>query len=165
MLEHGCVIRRKSCLLKLLHKFQVNRVIVWHMYTLHRDCHHKSIVSIHHHRAESLPDTDALFHLQTFLYRVNFLSQKFEQILHGSSRITSKYLKVKVKVKALSHVRLCATPLTVAYQDPPSMEFSRQQYWSGSPFPPPGDPPDPEIEPGSPALQADALPSEPPGKP
>ena len=43
-------------------------------------------------------------------------------------------------------------------------EFSRQEHWSGLPFPSPGDPPDPEIEPGSPALQADPLPSEPPGK-
>ena len=47
---------------------------------------------------------------------------------------------------------------------PPSMEFSRQEYWSGLPFPSPGDLPDPGIEPGSPALRADALPSEPPGK-
>ena len=45
------------------------------------------------------------------------------------------------------------------------MEFSRQGYWSGLPFASPGDHPDPEIEPGSPALQADSLPTEPPGKP
>ena len=57
------------------------------------------------------------------------------------------------------------TPWTVAYQAPPSMEFSRQGYWSGLPFPSPGDLPDPGIESGSPALQADALPSELPGKP
>ena len=69
------------------------------------------------------------------------------------------------EVKSLSHVRLYATPWTVAYQAPPSMEFSRQEYWSGLPFPSPGDLPDPGIEPGSPTLQADALPSEPPGKP
>ena len=71
----------------------------------------------------------------------------------------------KVKVKSLSHVRLFATPLTVAYQAPPSMGFSRQEYWSGVPVPSPGDLPDPGIEPGSPAFQADALTSEPPGKP
>ena len=70
-----------------------------------------------------------------------------------------------VKVKLLSHVRLFVTPWTVAYQAPPSMEISRQEYWSGLPFPSPGDLPDPGIEPGSPTLQADALPSEPPGKP
>ena len=52
-----------------------------------------------------------------------------------------------------------------AYQAPLSMGFSRQEYWSGLPFPFPGDLPDPGIEPSSPILQADALPSEPPGKP
>ena len=57
------------------------------------------------------------------------------------------------------------TPWTGAYQAPPSMGFSRQERWSGLPFPSPGDAPDLEIEPRSPALQADALPSEPPGKP
>ena len=57
-----------------------------------------------------------------------------------------------------------ATPLTVAYQAAPSMQFSRQEYWSGLPFPSPGDLPNPGIEPGSPELQADALLSEPPAK-
>ena len=47
---------------------------------------------------------------------------------------------------------------------PLSMEFSRQEYWRGLPFPSPGDLPDPGIKPGTPALQADTLPSEPPGK-
>ena len=69
-----------------------------------------------------------------------------------------------MKVKSLSPVRLFETPWTVAYQAPLSMEFSRQEYWSRLPFPSPGDLPDPGIEPGSPTLQADALPSEPPGK-
>ena len=67
---------------------------------------------------------------------------------------------VKVKVKLLGPVRLFATPWTVAYQAPLSMEFSRQECWSGLPFPSPGDLPDPGKEPESPALQADALPSE-----
>ena len=80
-----------------------------------------------------------------------------------SPRISLKH-KWKWKVKLLSHVRLFATPWTVAYQAPQSMEFSRQEYWSGLPFPSPGDLPSPGIEPRSPALQADALPSEPPGK-
>ena len=73
--------------------------------------------------------------------------------------------KVKVKVKLLSRVQLFVTPWTVAYQVPPSMGFSRQEYWSGLPFPSPGDLPDPGIEPGSPSFQADALTAEPPGKP
>jgi len=67
-------------------------------------------------------------------------------------------------VKSLSPVRLFVTPWTVAYQAPQSVEFSRQEYWSGLPFPSPGDLPNPGIEPRSPALQADSLPSEPPGK-
>ena len=66
-------------------------------------------------------------------------------------------------MKLLSHVRLFAIPWTVAYQAPLSMEFSRQAYWSGLPFPSPGDLPNPGTEPRSPALHADALPSEPPG--
>ena len=69
------------------------------------------------------------------------------------------------KVKSLSHVWLFATPWTVAYQAPPSMGFSRQEYWSGLPLPSPGDLPDPRIKPRSPTFQADALTSEPPGKP
>ena len=68
------------------------------------------------------------------------------------------------KVKSLSRAQLLATPWTVAYQVPPSMGFSRQEYWSGLPFPSPGDLPDPGIEPRSPTLQVDALPAEPPGK-
>ena len=56
-----------------------------------------------------------------------------------------------------SHVRLFVTPWTVARQAPLSMEFSGQEYWSGLSFPSPGDLPDPGIEPGSPALQADSL--------
>ena len=69
-----------------------------------------------------------------------------------------------MKVKLLSHVRLFATSWTVAHQAPPSMGFFRQEYWSGLPFPSPGDLLDPGIEPRSPALQADALTSEPPGQ-
>ena len=65
-------------------------------------------------------------------------------------------------MKSLSRVRLFATPWTVAYQAPLSMGFSRQEYWSGVPFPSPGDLPNPGIEPGSTALYTDALPSEPP---
>ena len=72
---------------------------------------------------------------------------------------------MKVKMKSLSCVQLFATPWTVAYQAPLSMGFSRQGYWSGLPFPSPEDLPNPGIEPGSPALQVDALLSEPPGKP
>ena len=64
-----------------------------------------------------------------------------------------------------SSVQLFVTPWTVAYEAPQSIEFSRQEYWSGLPFPSPGDLPNPGIKPRSPALQADSLPSKPPGKP
>ena len=66
---------------------------------------------------------------------------------------------------SFSHVRLFATSWTITLQAPLSMEFFRQEYWSGLPFPSPGDLPDPGIEPMSPALQVDSLPSEAPGKP
>ena len=57
------------------------------------------------------------------------------------------------------------TVWTVAHQAPLSVGFPRQECWSGLPFPSPGDLPDPGIEPRPPALQADSLPPEPPGKP
>ena len=75
------------------------------------------------------------------------------------------YMQSESEVKSLSRVQLFATPWTVARQAPLSMGFSRQEYWSGLPFPSPGDLPNPGIEPESPALQVDALSSEPPGKP
>ena len=69
-----------------------------------------------------------------------------------------------VNMKSLSCVRLFVTPWSVAYQALPPKGFSRQEYWSGLPFLSPGDLPIPGIEPGSPALQADALLAEPPEK-
>ena len=66
-------------------------------------------------------------------------------------------------MKPLSRVQLFATPWIIAYKAPLSMELSRQEYWSGLPFPSPGDLPKPGIEPGSPASQADALLSDPLG--
>ena len=68
-------------------------------------------------------------------------------------------------MKSLGRVQLFTTPWTVAFQAPLPMEFSRQEYWSGLPFPSPGDIPKPGIEPRSLPLKADALPSETPGKP
>ena len=70
-----------------------------------------------------------------------------------------------MKVKSLSCVRLFATLWTIAYQPPPSMGFSREEYWSGLPFPSVGDLHDPETEPSSSTFLADTLVSEPPDKP
>ena len=77
-------------------------------------------------------------------------------------------MNMKVKESESEVAQSCptlATPWTVAYQASPSMGFSRQEYRSGLPFPSPGDLPDPGIKLRSLALQADSLPSEPPGKP
>ena len=65
---------------------------------------------------------------------------------------------------AQSCLALC-DPMDCSHQAPLSMGFSRQDYWSGLPFPSPGDLLNPGIKPGSPALEADALTTEPPGKP
>ena len=67
-------------------------------------------------------------------------------------------------MKSLGCVRHFATAWTVACQAPLSIGFSRQEYWSGLPFPSPGDLPNPGIEPGSPTLHTDSLTCEPPGK-
>ena len=101
-------------------------------------------------------------------YSTNFFNLFF--FIEGKLLYRSFLLSVKPQhesaikwVKSLSHVQLFATPWTVGHQAPPSMGFPRQEYWSGLPFPSPGDLPNPRIKPGSPALQADALTSEPPG--
>ena len=69
-----------------------------------------------------------------------------------------------VYMQSPHHAQFFATPWTVAHQAPLSMEFSRPEYWSGLPFPSPGDLPNPGIKPRTPALQVYSLPSEPPGK-
>ena len=90
----------------------------------------------------------------SFFYKEEFNNQQDTAVMKISCS----------EVKWLSCVWLFATPWTVARQAPPSMGFSRQEYWNGLPFPSPGDLPNPGIELMSPALQADALTSEPPGK-
>ena len=82
--------------------------------------------------------------------------------------VTSTYIHIYIHESESEVAQSCLTlltPWTVAHQAPLSMAFSRREYWSGLPFPPPGDLPHRGIEPGSPALQADALTSEPAGKP
>ena len=91
-------------------------------------------------------------------------------ILHSAEKLIKFYLhslacKEPDKCISLSVVPDSVTPRTVAHQGPLSMGFSTLEYWSGLSFPSPADLPDPGIEPGSPALQADSLPIEPPGKP
>ena len=95
--------------------------------------------------------------IQTQLNKAGKTTRPFRYDLN---QLTNDYTCVSL----LSCVRLFVTPWTVVYEAPPSMGFSRQEYWSGLPFPSPGDLPDPGIKPQSPALQADTLPSKPPGK-
>ena len=79
--------------------------------------------------------------------------------VHGILQARILESEKKVKVKSLSRVRFFVTPWIVAHQAPPSMGFSRQEYWSGLPCPSPGDLPNPGIKLRSLALQADSLPS------
>ena len=98
------------------------------------------------------------------------VEQKIKNSLHSITPVKSWCLKKgnlavvfknawKVKVLAARHVWLFVTLWTVAHQAPLSKDFSREDNWSGLPFPSPRDLPDPEIEPVSPGLQADSLPS------
>ena len=94
---------------------------------------------------------------------INNLRYADDTTLMAESEQELQSLLMKVKV-LVTRSCLFATLWTVAQQAPLSVGFSRQEYWSGLPFPSPRDLPDPGIEPGSPALEADALTSEPPGK-
>ena len=100
-----------------------------------------------------------------FYFSLPHLLSLFSPPLPDFEKISIPLWSSGGEVKLLSPVRLFATPWTIAYQPPWSMGFSRQEYWSGLPFPFPGDLPDSGNEHGSPALWADALPSELPGRP
>ena len=106
-------------------------------------CHVQETVSFSEDHSWSGPVLDKLF---CFLWKMNVKG------------VQGDYLKI------VSHVWLFGIPSTVACQHPLSMKFSRQEYWSGLPFPSSGELPDPGIEPLSSTLQADCLPSETPGK-
>ena len=105
---------------------------------------------------------------ELLLFGIN-LRQKFfrkcvsAMVLSGTPHPCS--VSFTVVVQSLSHAQFFATPWTVAGQAPLSMGFPRQEYWSGLPFPSPGDLSDPGIEPVSPALAGGFFTAEPPGKP
>ena len=126
---------------------------------------HLSVTWHHKQSARSIPYPRDLFETKfsTLILENNGkICQGWQQtalVLH----VTNQYLWSEVKL--LSHLQLFATPWTVAYQAPPTIGFSRQEYWSGLPFPSPGDLPNPGIKPRFPTLESDALTSEPPGKP
>ena len=131
---------------------------------------------------ESNLDCQSISHMIIYIFKCYSLKSSYPCLLPQSPKLCSLHLclfcclvyeviitiflnSMKVKVKSLIRVWFFATPWTVAYQAPLSMGFSRQECWSGLPFTSPGDLPNPGIKPGPPVLQADALPSEPPGKP
>ena len=89
-----------------------------------------------------------------------------EKVLEATSAV-NPMTQPPLRVLVTQSVRFCATPWTAGHQALLFMGFFRQPTsgWSGLPFPSPGDHPDPGIKPRSPTLQADSLPSEPPGKP
>ena len=108
------------------------------------------------------------------LNSANQLSLVSRFIFHRKKVETYIYVTIKLEyipsmcecmLSCFTRVRLFATLWVIAHHSPLSVGFSRQEYWSGLPFPPPGDLLNPGIEPASPALQADSLPTEPPRGP
>ena len=97
------------------------------------------------------------FHIYVLIYSIcvslsDLVHSVSQAPVSSTSLAQTQMHSFLLKVKSLSRVQLFATPWTVAYQAPPTLGFSRQEYWSGLPFPSPGDLPDPGIKPGSPAL-------------
>ena len=119
------------------------------------ECNDHSVVLATHHL--SLLQRVSLFILLSDSHE----AEHHRSCCHLSHRDLTKGVSESESEK-WSRVQLFATPCTVVYQASPSKGFSRQEYWSGLPFPSPGDLPDPGIKPGSAALEADALTSEPP---
>ena len=116
-------------------------------------------------KKKKLPELSQILRDSTLSWRKRERKVRDREVRDGCEEINCQVWKMMVVLKLLSCVRLFVTPGTVAHQAPLSMQFSRQEYWSGLPFPSPGDLPNPGVKPRSPALQADSLPSESPGKP
>ena len=94
--------------------------------------------------------------MRDLLSLLHTLAWRGTGMAEAEGRSTSALAPLAAVFQRLSHVRIFETPWTVARQAPLAMEFSRQEYWSGLPFPSLGDLPDQGIEPTSPALQADS---------
>ena len=95
---------------------------------------------------------------------ISFLKTKLNLLHNHIITLKVRKFELTMHAQSLSHIRLLATPWTVARQAPLSMEFSSQDCWDEFPFPSPGNLPEPGVKPRSPALHADSLVSEPPGK-
>ena len=103
--------------------------------------------------------------LYIYIYIYIYTHTHIHTHIHMCTQICNVYACMKRNSVSHCYAQLFVTPWTVAYQAPPSKEFSREEYWSGLPFPSPGDLPDPGIESGFPALQVDSVLSEPPRNP
>ena len=119
---------------------------------------------------KSFPKIIKAAHTVTFMKKRTFVWLDSTEMSVGKAPGTEflAYCSLDTVLSHFSHVQLFVTPWTIAHQAPLSMGFSRQEYWSGSPFPPPGGLPNPGIEPASlmsPALQTGSLPLAPPWKP
>ena len=92
---------------------------------------------------------------------------KLKESYYGHHNVGEKGINKEKSESVITQLCLTVCDLMdcIAHQAPLSLEFARQEYWRGLPFPPPGDLPDPGIKPWSPLLQADSLLTEPPGKP
>ena len=105
------------------------------------------------------------FHLKCLSCGTFFLDHPHHNPVQLSKYLVQAYCVPKVVSKVAQSCPTLWNPMDCTHQAPLSMGLSRQEYWSGLPFPSPGNLPNPETEPRSPTLQADALTSEPPGKP
>ena len=113
----------------------------------------RKFLEAHHRLSHGLAQTD----LQRPSHHKSTSGVSNEKVMYDTRGLLrgQEVSEMKMKVKSLSRVRLFVTQWTVAHKAPPSVEFSRQEYWSGLPFPSAGHLPNPGIEPGSPTLQAD----------
>ena len=106
-------------------------------------------------------------HCTTSCFKTKIKNDNSITLSNNKARESNSPFTMLLLLLLLSHfssVRLCAIPQMEAHQAALSLGFSRQEHWSGSPFPSPGDLPHPAIEPESPSLQVDSFPAEPPGK-
>ena len=113
---------------------------------------HRRIIHNSHKVEQSQVFINGLKNEYNVVYTYNGILFSLQKKVILSDAITWMVLEHVSEVKSLSCVRLFATPWTVAHQAPLCMGFSRQEHWSGLPFPSPGDLPDPGIEPSSFAL-------------
>ena len=129
----------------------------------------KRLSTMRETRVQSLGQEDPLekemaIHSSTIAWKIPWTEEPGRLQSMVPQKVRHDWATFLYVLSRFSHVQLFVTPWTVAHQCPLSMRFPRLEYWSGLPLPSPGNLPDPGIKPGSPTLQAESLPSEPPSK-